>query len=84
MKMRKKENYRIAFCEENDLATKFGEYNVTFNTYEQADHAIRMGWKYRITETVNNGYKINSAWLIIEKVLTKNNQQTIIIMQRKR
>lgn len=71
MKMRKNESYKIAFCEENDLATKFGEYNVVFDTYKQADHAIRMGWKYSITETMNNGYKINSAWLVIEKSVDK-------------
>lgn len=73
-KKEKKPIYKIAFCEENDLSTKFGEDNEVFNSYEEA--------KYRIFSTVAGYGKaidyyegdsakldslIDNAWLIIEK-----------------
>lgn len=62
-----KEMYQIAFCDENDLSTVFGYYNCTFETYEKADHAIRMGWNKKREDRDKNGYKIKDAWLVIEK-----------------
>ena len=62
-----KPTYRIAFCDENNLATKFGEYDCTFETYEEADHTIRMGWRKNRSQKVNDGYKIHSGWLVIEE-----------------
>lgn len=62
------EVYKIALCDENDLSTKFGEYNSTFETYDSADHAIRMGWNKKREQRVKDGYKINDAWLVIEKI----------------
>ena len=59
--------YKIAFCDENNLDTKFGEENMKFDTYEQADFAIRMNWNKQKNQKVNDGYAINSAWLVIEK-----------------
>ena len=35
--------FKIVFCDENDLATEFHEYG-TYETYEKADHIIRMTW----------------------------------------
>lgn len=62
------ETYKIAFCDENDLATKFGEYKCVFDTYDSADHAIRMGWRKKKEQRVKDGYRINGAWLVIEKI----------------
>lgn len=70
-KEKEKEIYKIAFCDENNLATKFGEYNTICETYEQADHIIRMGWQKERKEKINDGYKIKNSWLVIEKVVDK-------------
>jgi len=59
--------YKIAFCDENNLNTKFGEEDMKFDTYEQADFAIRMNWNKQKYQKVNDGYPIDSAWLVIEK-----------------
>lgn len=71
-KEKEKEIYKIAFCDENNLATKFGEYGTICETYEKADHIIRMGWQKESKEKINDGYKIKDAWLVIEKVVDKN------------
>lgn len=68
-KHEKKEVYKIAFCDTPDLSTKFGEWDWTFDTYFAADHRIRTGWKWTIEEKVENAYKIDDAWLVIEKVV---------------
>lgn len=65
------EKYIIAFCDENDIATKFGHSCELFPTYEDAKRRIFSkvnGWGYAIEEVTDNGVRINSAWLIIEKV----------------
>jgi hypothetical protein len=62
----KKETYKVVFCDTSDLATKFGEYG-TYETYETADHVIRMAWNKKKEDKINNGYKINDAWVLIEK-----------------
>lgn len=61
------ETYKIAFCDTPDLSTKFGEWNGIFDTYAAADHAIRMGWKKAMQGKTDNAYKIDGAWLVIEK-----------------
>ena len=61
----------MAFCDNNDLSTKFGEHNNTYETYETADHVIRMGWNKRREDKINDGYKIDDAWLVIEKIIDK-------------
>lgn len=58
--------YKIVFCDDNDLSTKFHEY-ATCESYEQADHIIRMTWRKEKAEKVNEGYKIKDAWILIEK-----------------
>ncbi len=58
--------YKIVFCDDNDLSTKFHEY-ATCESYEQADHIIRMGWKKEKADKIGNGYKIKDAWILIEK-----------------
>lgn len=63
---KKKECYKIVFCDDNDLATKFHEY-CTCETYQQADHVIRMTWRKKREDKINDGYKVNSAWILIEK-----------------
>ena len=73
MKFWKKESkkgkgYKIAFCDTYDLNTKFGEWNGIFNTYDEADHAIRMGWNKSIKQKKESAYQIDSAWLVIEKL----------------
>ena len=65
------EMYKIAFCDTPDISTKFGEWNGTFDTYELADHCIRMGWGKAIRAKTDNAYKIDDSWLVIEKVLDK-------------
>lgn len=63
------EVYKIAFCDTSDISTKFGEWDGSFDTYSAADHCIRMGWGKAIQEKTDNAYKIDSAWLVIEKVV---------------
>ena len=58
--------FKIVFCDENDLATEFYEYG-TYETYEKADHIIRMAWNKKEKDKINNGYKINGAWILIKK-----------------
>ena len=62
-----KEIYKIAFCDENDLATKFGEDGHAFETYYSADFYIRMNWNLKKEAKINDGYKIKGGWLVIEK-----------------
>lgn len=69
-KKKKKVFYQIAFCDENDLSTKFGEYYVKFDNYESAKWMILSkvnGWGYAIKYMENDSAKIDDAWLIIEK-----------------
>ncbi len=65
-----KETYKVVFCDKNDLNTKFHEYCVC-DTYEQADHIIRMAWNKKIEDKINNGYKVKDSWILIEKVFDK-------------
>ena len=62
------EVYKIAFCDTPNISTKFGEWNGVFDTYFAADHCIRMGWKKAIQAKTDKAYKIESGWLVIEKV----------------
>ena len=67
----KTEKYIIAFCDENTLTTKFGEYSSeTFNTYKSAKNRIfskACGWGKAIQEIDGDNARIDGAWLIIEK-----------------
>ena len=65
-KGKNKKVYKVVFCDENNLNTKFGEYG-TYETYETADHIIRMAWNKKKENRINNGYKVDSAWIIIEE-----------------
>ena len=65
---KKEKGYKIAFFFFFDLNTKFGEWNGIFNTYDEADHTIRMGWNKSIRQKMENAYQIDSAWLVIEKI----------------
>lgn len=63
--------YVIAFCDENDLSTKFGAYPYAFNSYDDAKQMIFSkvnGWGNAIIERVNDSACINCGWLIIEKI----------------
>lgn len=63
--------YIIAFCDENDLSTKFGEYPHAFSSYDSAKQMIfskANGWGTSIIERVNDSAHINCGWLIIEKI----------------
>lgn len=69
-KKQKPEQYVIAFCDENDITTKFGESNEIFDSYERAKNRIFSkvcGWGWAVQETSGDNAKIDSAWLIIEK-----------------
>lgn len=64
------EEFVIAFCDNKDIDTKFGEYYETFKTYEDAKHRIFSkvnGWGYAIKTVENDMVEIEDAWLIIEK-----------------
>ena len=65
-----KEVYKVALCDENDLATKFGEDREIFDTYYSTDFYIRMSWNLRKEAKENDGYWCGraDAWLVIEKV----------------
>ncbi len=61
-----KESYSIVFCDTNDANTTFGIYN-TYDSYEHADHVIRMTWNKTNEQKVNNGYKVGEDWIVIKK-----------------
>lgn len=65
---KRKEAYKIAFCDTPDISTKFGEWPGTFNSYDEADLDIRMGWNKAIKQKKENAYQIDDGWLVIEKV----------------
>ena len=66
-KNQNREKYKVVFCDENNLNTKFHEYG-TYETYETADHVIRMGWNKRREDKINDGYQVDNAWILIEKI----------------
>ncbi len=62
-----KEKYKVVFCSENNLDTKFHEYGI-YETYETADHIIRMIWGKKRKDKINDGYQVDDdAWILIEK-----------------
>lgn len=65
---KKEKGYKIAFCDTCDLSTKFDEWDGIFDTYAAADHTIRMGWGKAIQAKIDNAYKIDGGWLVIEKI----------------
>ena len=74
MKLFKKDKnkvyFKIAFCEEPDLATKFGESGETFDTYDQAKYRVFSkvaGWGKASQGRIGDMNHIDSGWLIIEK-----------------
>ena len=69
-KVAKKEKFQIVFCDENNLTTEFHVYG-TYETYETADHIIRMSWNKKRKDKVNNGYKVDGVWILIKKTLDK-------------
>jgi len=65
-----KKIYKIAFCDDCDITTKFGEESKNYPTYESAKNAIfskAAGWGNAIQEVVGDSAKIDGAWLIIFK-----------------
>ena len=67
-KKAKKETTRfmIAFCDTPDLSTKFGNDKSVFETFQEADFAIRMCWSQ--ARKVKEGcYKIDGGYLIVEE-----------------
>ena len=61
-----KESYSVVFCDTNNTDTAFGTYG-TYDSYEVADHVIRMAWNKRRGQKVNDGYKVGDAWVVIKK-----------------
>lgn len=68
-----KVEYSIAFCDENDLSTEFGEWGNWFDSYETADHTIRMAYRQSQENRVGDGYWVAACdcWLVIKKRLVK-------------
>lgn len=69
-KKQKAKKYVIAFCDTDDILTKFGEWHEEFDTYEKAKYRIFSkvcGWGKAILDTDGDKTKIDSAWLIIEE-----------------
>lgn len=62
-----KENYSIVFCDTNNVDTAFSGIWGTYDTYEAADHVIRMTWNKTRDQKVNDGYKVDGAWIVIKK-----------------
>ena len=63
--------YVIAFCDDNDLSTKFGEYPYPFDSYDSAKQMIFSkvnGWGRAIIEKNNDLARIDGGWLIVEKM----------------
>lgn len=70
-KKKNPERYVIAFCDENDISTKFGQDDEIFTSYESAKNRIFSkvcGWGRAIEETSNDSARISGGWLIIEKI----------------
>ena len=62
--------FKIAFCEEPDLATKFGESIEIFDTYDLAKNRVFSkvaGWGKASQGRIGDMNHIDGAWLIIEK-----------------
>ena len=70
-KRKKKYGYTIAFCDAQDINTKFGSWGNVFDTYQHADFVIRMNWQQAI-RVLEGQYKLSdNEWLIVEKVEKK-------------
>lgn len=69
-KRKKKYGYTIAFCDTQDINTKFGSWGNVFDTYQYADLVIRTTWP-QATRVLEGQYKLRDAWLIVEKVEKK-------------
>lgn len=66
-KNKTKESYSIVFCDANDVNTMFNTYN-TYDTYDTADHVIRMTWRFKKYQKVNDGYQLNNdTWILIKE-----------------
>lgn len=61
-----KETYSVVFCDTNNADTAFGMYG-TYDTYEKADHVIRMAWNKTKDQKVNDGYRVGDDWIVIKK-----------------
>lgn len=63
--------YTIAFCDTQDINTKFGSWGNIFDTYKEADFVIRMNWPQAI-KVLEGQYKLSkNEWLIVERVEKK-------------
>ena len=60
------ESYTVLFCDDNNIDTAFGNYG-TYETYEKADHVIRMAWNKTKEQKINDGYKVKDIWVVIKK-----------------
>lgn len=61
-----KKSYSVVFCDTNNTDTAFGIYG-TYDSYETADHVIRMAWNKRKDQRVNDGYQIDGGWIVIKE-----------------
>ena len=70
----KKEIYKLFFCDEPDIATKFGEYSKEYSDLDSARWAILStanGWGSNLGRRENGAYEIlnnygtHVSWIII-------------------
>lgn len=54
----------VAFCDTPDLATKFGQDNISFDNYETALRSIKVFWPQAI-KVQDDIYKVDGAYLIV-------------------
>ena len=70
-KKKNRKIYKIAFCDDCNITTKFSEDPKPYPSYESAKNAIFSkvaGWGNAIQETVGDSAKIDGAWLIIFEI----------------
>ena len=68
------ENYKLVFCDEPDIRTKFGEYGAWYSTYESAEWAIKSkanGWGNNLGREENGAFEVLNdfgntvSWIMI-------------------
>lgn len=64
--------YRIVFCDEPNLSTRFGQDSEIFDTYKDAEYRIHgsklNGWRNAIISCKENAWQVDGGWLMIEKI----------------
>lgn len=68
--------YRIVFCDKPDMSTKFGQYHIVYDSYDQAEWTIRSkaaGWGRSIATQEGPFFMLESGeWLTVEEFKEEN------------